>query len=271
VRVARATLCPLLALAIVAGAGCTQRHLADDGLYECPLLRVPGGTYGGLASVGRFPAGACVELFLGEERLARTYVGAGGALALQFLAPGALPDGVELELRVGTTPLIASGARLVFRGSLEPEGAASPLAGVVLVNWTRGGVSTISPRPAFSTTFTASIAGNRGDCGAVIARHTSGAPGGCWWPRGGGGCAPVCTEEEYRRGACPIGGSGFCGRGCAVIEVDERTSGIGPPETDRSTPVLPPPPDPLDAGPPPDVGPPDAPLEDALPIETGPF
>ena len=243
-------------------------------------------SYGGLASVGRFPAGACVELFAGDERVAHTYASTDGMFAFQFVVPGNA-DGADFELRVTdealghtesismtfssatsariayepeTTPLVVDGARMRFTGWLAPAPLLGPtrISGAWMVNWTRGAVALVSPTPALSAPFMAEVAGSRGDCGAIVSRHGSGAAGGCWWPRGGGGCAPICTLREFREGMCPTGIGGTCtsGRGCAVIDVDERHSPAPPPETDLTIPVAPPAPD-L-----PDAGPPDAPALD---------
>ena len=283
-----------LLLASLLCASCTQRAPTPTGVFDCPLLVVPGATYGGLASIGRFVEGRCVELFAPNgERVALTHVGAGGAFAFQFSVAGdasggeftlrvtaeATGEGESLTLRFATvsdaeivypadtTPLIATGSDLRFTGSLELTGGAG-IRSAVMVNWSRSLVRAVSPTPVGGVTFTSTVPGGRGDCGAVISRHMGGGGGGggCWWPRGGGGCCSRCTLEEFRAGTCPrdfgVGTGCTRGRGCGILDVDERLSGAAPPETNRSIPVLPPPPDPIDVGPP-DAFTPDAPGPDA--------
>ncbi len=265
--------------------GCPSRVPPTE-IRTCPLLVVRGSggpiTYGGVASVGGFRAGSCIEVFHGEERVARTFVGPSGSFAVQFVIEGEANGAfslrasdedrgtdervaltfdrvtqAEISYPANTTPLIArADGTLEFNGSLEP-GMGALLESAWMVNWSSGQVQSVGRDVRLSTEFTATVPGGPGNCASVICRHTSGV-GGCWWPRGGGGCAPLCTEEDYRAGTCTVGEPVACAgrRGCEVLDVEERISDAPPPETARVIPVLPPPPDP------PDAGRPDAPLPD---------
>lgn len=237
--------------------------------------------------MGRFPPGDCVELFYGADRVSQTTVTSGGSFAIQFFVLG---DGnspftlqvsseergtresvlipfehitqAEIAYPPNTTPLIAEAdGTLAFSGSLEP-GAGSRIEDAWMVNWTTGAVSVVLPAPLLSSGFSATVAGRRTHCATIMSSHADGV-GGCWWPIGGGGCAPFCTEEEYRAGGCLVERIApdpcFGRRGCEVLEATERRSGTPPPETTRSIPVLPPPPDPIDTGIRPDAP---MPLED---------
>lgn len=266
--------------------GCPSRVPPTE-IRTCPLLVVRGSggpiTYGGVASVGGFRAGSCIEVFHGEERVARTFVGPSGSFAVQFVIEGEANGAfslrasdeeggtdervaltfervtqAEISYPANTTPLIArADGTLEFNGSLEP-GLGARIESAWMVNWSNGLVASVRPTPPFSSAFTATVPGERGNCAAILSRHDEGV-GGCWWPQGGGGCAPLCTEEDYRSGECETGIDGppcVGRRGCEVLEVEERISDTPPPETARVIPVLPPPPDP------PDAGRPDAPLPD---------
>jgi hypothetical protein len=264
-------------LSVLLLPACTQRH-GESGVAACPLLVSTLASYGAIVTPGgRYPTGACVELFDPTgTRVVRGYAGAEGMFAFQFVVAGDA-SGQPFLLRVthersgfvaeeqlffdtstradiayepGTTPLIAVGDdTLRFTGWLETVPPPVPIRRAYFVNWTRGTVETVSPPPSLDVPFTHEGFGRRGDCAAIVSRHEDGVSGGCWWPRGGGGCAPFCTEAEYRAGLCPLSGVPCAGRrGCEIIDVDERRSD-GEPERDRAIVVEPPPPDPPDAGP----------------------
>jgi len=292
----------LLLIIAVSGivGGCAQSHGIEN-VRLCPALLVGEGpsrsTYGGLASTGRFPLGACVEVFLGAERLAHTDAGFDGSFAVLFLMRGDM-GGRELELRVtdvrgdgtvervpfsldprsatlisypeGTVPLAAhEGGRLEFNGSLGPtERDFAPFDDVWLANWSQGTVSVVAPTPNVRSPFTASVAGLPGACASPIARHSDGMVGGCWWPMGGGGCSPRCTVEQYLAGTCPPlldRCAGRTGRGCTPIDVDEDFVVVPPPARPDSIYVPPADTVPFDGGldaPIPDVPPtPDVPID----------
>lgn len=277
---------------VLSSIGCAPSHAAPAGIICCPLLRVHGPrgdvTYGAIASLDRFARDTCIELYLGDERIAHEHATFEGTFALQFVVPGRI-DGRDLDLRTtsaegvtehlslslteetgalidypeGTTPLIVFDRRLRFRGSLEGD-TSDPASEAWMVNWTTGAVAPIVPAPAPSADFEATVAGSRGHCASPASLH-AGRAGGCWWPMGGGGCAPYCILEEYEAGMCPPAfGGGSCpsGRGCTIIDVDERRSGSPPPETDHAVVTEPPPP--RDGGP--DV--PDVPVD--VPIDVPP-
>lgn len=284
------------------GGGCAQSHDIER-VMLCPTLVVGEGvtrtTYGGLASRDRFAPRSCVEIFIREERIAHTYAGFDGNFAVQFLLAGDASD-EELELRVtdedgnverifftmtatssseisyvdGTVPLAAyRGGRLVFDGSLEPTPeTAAPLDEVWLANWSLGTVSAVSPTPTLGVPFTAAVPGLPGSCASPIAHHANGGVGGCWWPMGGGGCAPFCTVEDLLAGTCPIAGGTFdrcmgrTGRGCTVVEVEEDSVSVPPPVRPDTVPVPPPESVPFDGGV--DAPLPDVPELPDVPIDT---
>lgn len=250
-------------------AGCAPAHSAPTDLVCCPLLRVrgPAGevTYGGLAGLARYGPDTCIELFHDSTRLAHTHTTVGGQFALQFAHRGVL-HGATLELRAtppgesterigvvltedsgalisyrsDTTPLVASGSRLLFRGTLD--GAPfDPILSAWMINWTTGNVQPIVPTPVTDRAFEAVVVGGPLDYASPASLH-EGVAGGCWWPRGRGGRAPVCTLEMFEDDTCR-GTLPPCTtpRGCEPIDVDERTSGTRPPETDETIVTRPPP------------------------------
>ncbi len=273
--------------------GCAQSH-SVSGVRLCPALSVEGEsgtiTYGGLASRDRFGPDACVELFLGGERIAHTYSDGTGQFALRFVIRGdasaplelrvteehgrgavtsetfVLPRPSEARIRYpeDTVPVLArSGGRMDFHGRLDPQPDATPIRDVWMINWTRGLASEVEPTPALGAMFTASVAGLPGHCVAVVSQHDDLGAGGCWWPPGGGGCAYAgCTVDMFLSGECRSEMGVPCtGRGCTFIEVDERRSDVPPPEEGDTIAV--PPLSSIDGGV--DAPIPDAPVPDVPP------
>ncbi len=287
-----------LALLIVATTACAESRIVPEGVRQCPLLVVGEGadtvSYGGIA--GRsdaFKPGACVEVYVDDVRIAKTKVTSSGTFAVQFQVPGdarsrrlelrlddvagdtneryslAFPDetAATIEYEPDTTPLLAyAGGRLDFTGSLRASPDALPIDDVWFVNWSNGAVAEVRPTPQFDIPFSASVSGSPGHAAAVVSAHgaNQASTGGCWWPMGGGGFAPRCTAESILAGTCVSFGSGTCtGRGCDVLDVDERRSSAPPPELPGTIPVTWPDGGPPDAGPP-DAGPPDLGHYDAV-------
>lgn len=178
----------------------------------------------------------------------------------------AFPDdtAATIEYEADTTPLLAfEDGRLEFTGSLHAAPAAAPIDDVWFVNWSNGAVAEVYPTPEFDTTFGASVIGSPGHAAAVVSVHgaNQARTGGCWWPMGGGGFAPHCTAESILGGTCVSFGSGTCaGRGCDLLDVDERRSSAPPPELPDTIPVTWP-----------DGGPPDAGTPDAGPTDLGQY
>jgi hypothetical protein len=244
-------------------------------------------SYGAIAGRSEiFTPGSCVEVYVDEERVARTLVTFDHSFALQFEVRGdvrrhdvelwlagvegepglqryTLSSSTRLAARIayeeGTTPLVAhTGGVVEFNGWLAPEPLYSSMSDVWLVNWTNGVVRIVDPVPGARVQFSAAVLGQPGDCASPISVHgDEDVVGGCWWPAGSGGCAPGCTEEQIAAGTC-VSGTGSCvvPRGCAVLEVDERRSDSPPAELPESISTGRPDAGPLDAGPP-DLGPPD--------------
>lgn len=287
-----------LALSIVATTACAESRRVPEGVRQCPLLVVGEGdglvSYGGIA--GRsdaFEPGACVEVYVDDVRIAKTTVTSSGTFAVQFQVPGdarsrrlelrlddvagenderysiALPDetAATIEYEPDTTPLLAyADGRLEFTGWLRAAPGAEPIEDVWLVNWTTGAVAGVRPTPVFEMPFTASVSGSPGHAAALVSAHGTNeeSTGGCWWPMGGGGFAPPCTAESILAGTCVSFGGGTCrGRGCDVLDVDERRSPAPPPEQPDTIPVTWPDGGPPDAGPP-DAGPTDLGEHDAV-------
>jgi hypothetical protein len=272
-------------------AGCSP---LPDGVRQGPLLVVGAGrsqaSYGALAGSSQdFVPGACVEVYADGQRVGRTVVTPDQTFALQFPMRGDARD-KDLELRLddlsgeqrygldlptrseahiayeeGTTPLVARASGLLeFTGWLDPTSRGSEIASVWMVNWSSGAVAGAAPTPPVGEEFTANVPGGRGECASPFSTHgrTEEAVGGVWWPKGGGGCAPPCTQEELLAGTCVSWtGGGWCtgGRGCAILDVDERVSGAPPAEL----------PDEIRTGLP-DAGPPDAGPPDLGPVDLGP-
>ncbi|MDQ3036654.1 MAG: hypothetical protein M3Y87_29955 [Myxococcota bacterium] len=266
---ARSTWALLVALALATSlAGCARSRVLPPGVRACPILVRDEGTevvsYGALvARDATLVPGSCVEVFVDGERASRTRVTAERTFAIQFAVSGdlrgrvvelrvedelgreggqrypiELPESTQAELAFepSTTPVVAIGGELRVTARLDETEGARPIGSAWLINWAHGTVATVEPAPVSGETFTATIPGARGDCVAVISGHAFGdtsSAGGCWWPSGGAGCAPQCTEEEIAAGLCPAPGEPRpCTgrRGCVPLEVNERRSTAPPPE-----------------------------------------
>lgn len=290
-------------------AGCAPPP-PPDGVLGCPLLVVGDGdgrgTHGALvATPGTVPPLSCVALELDGRVLAEATATTAGTFALQFTVAGDA-RGRRFELtvspsrgapgdRYAVTFSSASAALLSFEpgaaptvarsdGTIElhawlappPGGGGPPIESVAVVNWASGAVASVEPPPALEVPFVGRVPGRPGECVAAISAHDArgGITGGCWWPRGGGGCcAPRCTLEALADGTCRICGTpeepcAPCGRarGCLPLVVDERWVDLPPAEREDTVPAGLPDVGPRDAGPP-DVGPADVgPPPDAEPF-----
>lgn len=249
-------------------------------VIPCPTLIDDSGSYVGFLGVpGELELGQCVELYVGGRRRAFTRTSSDGAFYLtlplasrsyeaplemridgaRYLVHSGGPSAGRISYRAGAVPLQETndGGRAHVRADVT---SSTPIArtytvnhgrllGAVVEPFDRGDSLSWGYGPAPRT-----MTGIWMERGTLVTEHTSGT-GGCWWPRGGGEIIQ-CSDRQWSINECRIE-SVPCvqARGCAVIQVEERHSGIQPHE-DRSIPVgrprgLP------DAGPP-DAGPPDA-------------
>lgn len=245
------------------------------GLMPCPPLvkQAADGTtasYGAL--IGRstelIPL-TCVELYVGGERVALGSVGLDGAVVLPFVARGDIRGTTvrarfeELQGHTGpqwrsiplpretsadiahdpeSTPVVARlDGQIEVTAWLEPVGLPDPPYAVWVANPWLQGLELVRPTPRFRESFTGEVLGLPYQSPIVISQHRAsgvGAPsyGACWWPRGNG-CWARCSEELQEAGLCSSGPGVPCtgGRGCSVLSVDERRSGVPPAvQTDRT-------------------------------------
>ncbi len=248
-------------------ASCAKSH--EPGYVRaCPPLVVDSDlgpvSYGRIAgrSTELVPT-SCVSVYVHGERVATSHVTYDHTFAIRFAALGDLRDeSVELRIerladddhehsypvvlrtplqaRIGyppdTTPLMLM-EDITFTGWLTSEAGHTFIPEAWLVNWSSGDVTVIDPPPESGATFVAHVGGRGGDCVSPVSGYAGGPAGGCWWPRGGGGCVSLCSEQQIRMGACVGGGTCAQPRGCAILDVDEHRSGAPPPELDNAIPV----------------------------------
>lgn len=292
-------------LSALVAAGCVP-PAPPEGVVGCPLLVVGGGraSYGALVAMpGAVAPASCVALWEGGRVISEATATREGTFALQFQvdgdargrrfeltvqptrgAPGdrysvtfSPETGSLLMFEPGTAPVVArSDGTIELHAWLSPPPAgAAPMESAAVINWRTGAVEPVLPPPPFEVRLDARVRGVPGDCIAAISTHDARGDrtGGCWWPMGGGGCAPLCTLDALTEGSCV-----FCGtpeipcppctmaRGCSPLVVDERWVDIPPPERDDTVPAGLPDAGPRDGGPP-DAGPIDAgPQPDAEPF-----
>lgn len=243
---------------VVLAVGCELGPPPVD-VIPCPTLINGSGSYVGFLGVpGELESGRCIELYVDGRRRALTRTGGNGAFYMAVpLATKSYE--VPLEMRI-------DGARYLVRSGGPSVGHISYSAGVIpLQEVDEGGRAhvraDVTPSSPIRRTFTVNEAhpltavverferdgppGWRGSAppprtmtgvwtewGTLVTEHTSGT-GGCWWPRGGGEVIQ-CSDRQWSIDECRIE-SVPCvqARGCAVIQVEERHSGIQPHE-DRS-------------------------------------
>jgi hypothetical protein len=264
---------------VVLALGCELGPPPVD-VIPCPTVLSASGSYVGFLGVpGELEPGQCIELYVGGRRRAFTRTSDDGAFYMT-IPLASQSYGAPLEMRI-------DGARYVVRSGGPTFGRISYSAGAVPLQETNEGgrahvradVTASSPiRRTFTVNerpFGADVERfDRGDSpswgvgpaprtmtgvwmerGTLVTEHASGT-GGCWWPEGGGEIIQ-CSNRQWSINECTFEPSTCVElRGCAVIQVEERHSGIQPHE-DRSVPVgrpmgLP------DAGPTADGGPIDA-------------
>lgn len=245
-------------------------------VIPCPTLIHGSGSYVGFLGVpGQLESGQCIELYVGGRRRALTRTGGNGAfyvavplatksyeVPLEMRIDGARyavhsggPSVGHISYSAGVVPLqeVDEGGRAHVRADVTPS---SPIARTFTVNQARPFAAVVErfergapPGWWGSAPPPRTMTGVWTEWGTLVTEHTSGT-GGCWWPRGGGEVIQ-CSDRQWSIDECRIE-SVPCvqPRGCAVIQVEERHSGIEPHE-DRS----------IRVGRPmgmPDAGPPDA-------------
>lgn len=233
--------CALLAV------GCSQAP--PNHVVPCPtLFSGPGSAVGFLGPPGELDPFQCIELYVDGRRRAITQADHSGAFFTIFSLESQV-YGRPIEMRIDGVPYtVLTGGQ--SRDLIDYERGTIPLqetdeggrahvrirllgtapGRAYTVNRSNGIVEPISLPPPWSSDPVSSgtMTGVWTQLGTVLTEHLDGT-GGCWWPEG---TAEVirCSDARWALDRCEFsGGGGTCvhGRGCSVIRVEERHSGIG--------------------------------------------
>lgn len=208
------------------------------------LIGLEGSYVGFLGPPGELEPFQCVEFYVDGRQRAFTKTSVTGAFFTAFAIEDREYE-TPIEMRIdGTRYTVSTGGP--SRGSITYEPDTIPLqetdegrrahvrvsvdgrrtSRVYTVNESRGIVESPAPRQFLGGSST--MTGVWGELGTVVTEHSNGT-GGCWWPEGGGQIIR-CSDAQWALNRCAVGGgAGTCerGRGCSVIQVEERHSGIG--------------------------------------------